>query len=166
MRYILISTVLIVLQFFIIISCNPKKQANQISEEKITQLPEVGKTEEIKTDTPEAIVDSRPEAAEVSIDTLIGRWLRPDGNYVIQINAINTDNKIDAEYFNPRPINIARAEIIADDKFRIFIEFDDRGYEGSSYDLIYDPVNDALTGKYFQATYGQSYQIGFIRLKE
>ena len=50
--------------------------------------------------------------------------------------------------------------------YRIFIEFDDEGYKGSTYDLIYDPVNDALTGKYFQATYGQTYQIGFIRLIE
>jgi hypothetical protein len=151
-----------------IISCNSNKSSEQSTTHQPVNEPEPETSEE-----PEMVDQQKEEASklmndnvETNMDTLLGRWLRPDGNYVIQIDAINDDGKLEAQYFNPRPINIARAEIIPDESFRIFIEFDDRGYEGSSYDLIYDPAGDVLTGKYFQATYGQTYQIGFIRLQE
>ena len=39
-------------------------------------------------------------------DTLNGRWLRPDGGYVLDIR-VDTTGKIDAIYLNPKPINIA-----------------------------------------------------------
>ncbi len=147
-------------------SCTDKKsndQANEQSAESLSGSDGV-KDESKKNNQPEA--DQQKLNSEIAADTVLGRWLRPDGNYVIQINSIDKNNQIDAQYFNPKPIKIARAELIADNNLRIFIEFDDEGYKGSSYDLIYDPVNDALTGKYFQATYGQTYQIGFVRLKE
>src|SRR5262245_38211615 len=41
---------------------------------------------------------------------LVGRWQRPDGGYVIEIRNVATNGKLDAGYFNPRPINVARAE--------------------------------------------------------
>ena len=114
----------------------------------------------------EATADVHKSENKINSDTLTGRWLRPDGNYIIQINSISTTGQVDAQYFNPRPIRVARAEILPDDNLRVFIEFDDTGYEGSSYDLIYDIKNDVLAGNYYQATYGQTYQIAFIRLKE
>jgi len=162
---ILLSTFFLGLIMFLS-ACNDKKAKDQV-EKKIE-----AESQNAKSPSEDRQISSVPNAdpqyknPEVSVDTILGRWLRPDGNYVIQINSIDKNNQIDAQYFNPNPIKVARAELIADDNFRIFIEFDDEGYKGSSYDLIYDPLNDALTGKYFQATYGQTYQIGFIRLKE
>jgi hypothetical protein len=164
MKYSLSLCTLVFLSFIIVFSCKPKKQeeASAIIENKTDQS-DPGDAKETKSTKTEVLAKS---IKNVSPDTLLGRWLRPDGNYIIQINAISADKKIDAQYFNPKPIKIAKAEILPDENLRIFIEFNDKGYEGSSYDLIYDPLNDALTGKYFQATYGQTYQIGFIRLKE
>ncbi|MGA9534283.1 MAG: hypothetical protein WBR24_00105, partial [Desulfobacterales bacterium] len=53
---------------------------------------------------------------------LIGRWRRPDGGYVIEIRGIDADGKIDAGYFNPRPINVARADASRDvDGLKVFI---------------------------------------------
>lgn len=162
---ILLSTFLLGLILFLS-ACNDKKAKDQVEKKAEVESQDTNSPVEDQKISSEPDVDPIHNNPEVSVDTILGRWLRPDGNYVIQINSIDKNNQIDAQYFNPNPIKIARAELIADDNFRIFIEFDDEGYKGSSYDLIYDPLNDALSGKYFQATYGQTYQIGFIRLKE
>ena len=34
---------------------------------------------------------------------LKGRWLRPDGGYIIQIRSVDGSGKMDAGYFNPGP---------------------------------------------------------------
>lgn len=102
---------------------------------------------------------------KVSADTLLGQWLRPDGNYILEISKISEDRTIVAKYFNPNPIHVARAELLMAEGLKIQVEFADKGYEGSTYDLIYDPGQDALIGTYYQATMGQTYQIGFVRVK-
>ncbi len=147
-------------------SCGDKNPKNKEENNNLTELPKQEKKAESTVSSEKQSTEPISNITEVPMDTILGRWLRPDGNYVIQINAINSENQIDAQYFNPRPIKIARAELIPADNYRIFIEFDDEGYKGSSYDLIYDPAQDILSGKYFQATYGQTYQIGFVRLTE
>ena len=165
MKNIILLCTIFLTSIILLSTCSDKKANDQDKEDSVVlQDTEKAEDDSQKNDQPE--VDQQKLNSEIAADTVLGRWLRPDGNYVIQINSIDKNNQIDAQYFNPNPIKIARAELIADNNLRIFIEFDDEGYKGSSYDLIYDPVNDALTGKYFQATYGQTYQIGFIRLKE
>ena len=166
MKYPTTLFVSIFLCLIIIGSCNKKQSVTQKDENKAEVLQKAEENEAASSESTEREAKPVKEISEISLDTLLGKWLRPDGNYVIQINAIKEDKKIDAQYFNPNPINISRAEVIPDNNLRIFIEFDDRGYEGSSYDLTYDPQNDALIGKYFQATYGQTYQIGFVRLEK
>jgi hypothetical protein len=42
-------------------------------------------------------------------ETISGRWLRPDGGYIFEIRAVDPSGKIDAHYFNPRPINVAKS---------------------------------------------------------
>ena len=42
----------------------------------------------------------------VEFQKLIGRWLRPDGGYILEISHISSDRKMEAAYFNPRPINV------------------------------------------------------------
>ncbi len=166
MKNIILLRVLLFASIIFLSSCDNKKSKSEIEEKKEAELTSADKVEVKSQEHISSSVDPITKNSEITADTILGRWLRPDGNYVIQINSIDKNNQIDAQYFNPNPIKIARAELIANDNYRIFIEFDDEGYKGSSYDLIYDPLNDALAGKYFQATYGQTYQIGFVRLKE
>ena len=96
---------------------------------------------------------------------LIGRWRRPDGGYVIEIRAIDADGKIDAGYFNPRPINVARAEASRDvDGLKVFIELQDVGYPGATYTLIYNPRQNVLEGLYYQPAAGQTFAVVFAPL--
>ena len=42
---------------------------------------------------------------------ILGKWVRPDGGYILEICNIHKDGKVEAKYFNPQPIHIAKAEI-------------------------------------------------------
>jgi hypothetical protein len=97
---------------------------------------------------------------------LIGRWVRTDGGYVIEIRNIDARGNVDAGYYNPRAINVSRAnasKLGADSK--VFIELRDTGYPGSTYTLIYDTDKDLLPGVYYQAAQGQKYNVVFLRMK-
>jgi len=97
-------------------------------------------------------------------ENLIGRWLRPDGGYIIEIRKIGADGRMDAAYLNPRPINVARAEASwKKGKQEVFIELQDKGYPGSTYTLVYQPDQDVLTGIYFQAALNQPFEVVFVR---
>jgi hypothetical protein len=97
---------------------------------------------------------------------LIGRWERPDGGYILEINEILKDGKLKASYYNPRPINVARAEFSRKDgTLTVFVELRDVNYPGSKYNLKYDPVTDKLIGTYFQAVQGETYAVEFNRSK-
>ena len=48
--------------------------------------------------------------ARAGFDRLQGRWQRPDGGYILEIREIDGSGKMVAAYFNPRPINVSRAE--------------------------------------------------------
>ena len=103
----------------------------------------------------------------IDIAALIGRWQRPDGGYVIAILKSHADGKLDAAYYNPSPINIARAEFLQkENKVSIFIELRDDGYPGSTYNLDYDPKHDILIGTYFHATLKRNFKIIFRRVKK
>ena len=97
---------------------------------------------------------------------IIGSWIRPDGGYVLEIKKIGKDGTLKAAYFNPRPINVARAELNSQTgEATIFVELRDVNYPGSKYNLRYDPKTDRLVGTYFQAVEGVSYNIEFVRNK-
>jgi hypothetical protein len=99
-------------------------------------------------------------------EALEGRWLRPDGGYIIQIRSVDGSGKIDAGYFNPRPINVSKAEAKQESgKLKVFIELRDTGYPGSTYTLTYDPKDDELRGVYYQAAMKQSFDVYFTRMK-
>ena len=97
---------------------------------------------------------------------LEGRWVRPDGGYVLELRDIKKDGSLKAAYFNPRPVNVhqatweSRAGVIT-----VFVELRDINYPGSKYDLQYDPKSDRLKGAYFQAVEKQTYAIEFVRSK-
>src|SRR4029077_17230524 len=99
-------------------------------------------------------------------DTLNGRWLRPDGGYVLEIRAVDPSGKVDGVYLNPKPINIAKAEATRDGSTtKVFVELRAPNYPGSTYTLAYDREHDQLHGTYFQAALQQKFDVGFVRVK-
>jgi len=107
-----------------------------------------------------------PRAQEPSTQRLIGNWMRTDGGYIIAVRSVDPEGRVDAAYFNPRKINVSRAEAAVKGKTaKLFIELRDEGYPGSTYTLEYDSTNDALVGVYFQAVLQQSFNVMLVRLK-
>jgi len=105
-------------------------------------------------------------AADQDFRALNGRWLRPDGGYILEIRDVDASGKMDAAYLNPRPIHVARAEATRDGSaLKVFVELRAPGYPGSTYTLTYDPKRDQLEGVYFQAALQQSFDVVFIRMK-
>lgn len=96
---------------------------------------------------------------------LKGRWVRPDGGYVIDVRSVAADGQLDAAYANPRPLPFARAAATVEGKtLKLFFELRAGGYNGSTYTLQYDPADDTLKGEYFQAVAQQKYPVRFHRL--
>jgi hypothetical protein len=113
-----------------------------------------------------AAADTPQPAGIIDEQRLAGRWVRPDGGYVLELKEIGKDGTVKAAYFNPRPINVSRAEIRRSEaEITVFIELRDVNYPGSTYNLRYNPGIDRLTGTYFQAVQGETYRIEFIRAK-
>jgi hypothetical protein len=99
-------------------------------------------------------------------ESLLGRWQRPDGGYILEIRNIASDGNAEVRYLNPRPIHVARAEVsTSGDKVKLFVELQDVGYPGSTYTLVYDPKKDILLGIYFQAGMGQYFDVVFVRMR-
>jgi hypothetical protein len=48
-------------------------------------------------------------AKTIDKNLIVGNWLRTDSDYRIQISKINEDGTIEAQYFNPNPINVGKA---------------------------------------------------------
>jgi len=112
----------------------------------------------------------RAEAPAAQVDgtfaTLPGRWVRPDGGYVIDIKGVDASGKLDASYANPNPLPFSRAEATRDgNTIKLFFELRAGGYNGSTYTLTYDPASDTLKGVYFQAIAQQKFDIYFMRYK-
>ena len=106
--------------------------------------------------------------SQVQIDfkRLEGRWVRPDGGYILELRGIKKDGSVTAAYYNPRPIKVYRAELRRKEgKISLMVELRDVNYPGSTYDLQYDPANDRLKGTYFQAVERQTFNIEFVRLR-
>ena len=104
--------------------------------------------------------------ADGAFATLPGRWVRPDGGYVINIKSVDASGKLDASYANPNPLPFSRAEATRDgNTIKLFFELRAGGYNGSTYTLTYDPASDTLKGVYFQAVAQQKFEIYFMRYK-
>jgi hypothetical protein len=106
-----------------------------------------------------------PEA-KAGFENLPGRWLRPDGGYILDIKNVDANGKLAAGYFNPRPINVSRAEASREGTAtKVFIELRDTNYPGATYNLTYDQEQDQLKGVYFQPALQQSFDVVFVRMK-
>jgi hypothetical protein len=97
---------------------------------------------------------------------LLGNWIRTDADYKIKISEVLKDGKLNAGYFNPKSIHVAKATWTnAKGVLKIYIELRDENYPGSNYSLTYYPEKDLLTGKYFQAVSGETFDVIFTRIK-
>jgi uncharacterized protein (DUF2147 family) len=106
------------------------------------------------------------EKANTDFGTLKGRWLRPDGGYILSVKDVDPGGKLDAAYYNPRPINVSKAQVTREGAtLKVFVELRDAGYPGSTYTLVYDPKTDRLGGVYYQAAIGQRFDVFFVRSK-
>lgn len=115
---------------------------------------------------PAARESAQATGAKGDFAPLKGRWMRPDGGYLIEIKAIDANGKMVAAYFNPRPINVSVAETALEGTtIKVFIELRDVNYPGATYNLTYDPRGDQLKGVYFQPALRQSFDVFFVRLK-
>ena len=100
------------------------------------------------------------------LQRLEGRWVRPDGGYVLELSEIKKDGSLKASYFNPRPIKVFTAKWSRkEEKINLFVELRDVNYPGSIYSLQYDAATDRLKGTYFQAVEKQTFSIEFMRAK-
>ena len=105
--------------------------------------------------------EARPEFA-----ILHGRWVRPDGGYVITIRSADAGGKLDASYANPAPLPFAAAQASRDgNTLKVFLELQAGGYNGSTYTLSYDPSKDILKGVYYQAVARQRFDVYFVRAR-
>jgi hypothetical protein len=105
-----------------------------------------------------------PKKEKPNFDNLVGNWVRPDGGYVIEIRRIHPDGKVDAAYFNPRPIHVSRSNVSEENGIiQLFVELQGQGYPGSTYTLKYNSDLDALVGVYFQAVIKQQFDVVFQR---
>lgn len=95
---------------------------------------------------------------------LIGRWVRPDGGYILQIRNIQSDSNLEAAYLNPNPINISKANVsFKAGEIEVLVELRDKYYPGSYYTLTYDPKTDRLIGVYHHLGLGQAINVFFLR---
>lgn len=95
---------------------------------------------------------------------LRGRWLRPDGGYVLEVRSVADDGRADAAYFNPNPIHVAWARIASTGgALKLEAELRDVNYPGCLYKLTYVPERDQLVGTYFQAQMQETHEIFFVR---
>jgi hypothetical protein len=98
-------------------------------------------------------------------ERLVGRWLRSDADYTIEIASVGPDGKLDARYFNPGPIHVSRAETATQDgKLLMALELQDKNYPGNFYALMYDPGSDSLSGVYNHLGLNQQYEVTFSRI--
>jgi hypothetical protein len=110
------------------------------------------------------VANQSAPAAAPGFAKLKGRWLRPDGGYILEIHNVEADGKMDATYNNPKPIHVAKAEASqAGATTKVFVELRDVHYPGSTYNLTYAAESDQLTGIYYQAALQQQFEVVFVR---
>jgi len=109
-----------------------------------------------------------PPAAKPSaeLQKLKGRWLRPDGGYILEIKQVDANGQLEAAYFNPNPIRVTSsfAKMNGDD-IKVFIELNDVNYPGCKYELNYISAAGLMAGTYFQAAINQTFDVVFERAR-
>jgi hypothetical protein len=102
---------------------------------------------------------------ETVSEKLIGKWLRNDGVYSLEIKSVNENGTLDIAYFNPNSIELGRTEwMMYKGKLHVLVEL--KGpYILSNYQLVYDEETKRLVGTFFQAIEQETYSIYFEKAK-
>ena len=83
---------------------------------------------------------------------------------MIAIRNIDPNGQLEAMYFNPNPLPFAKAQASQQGAtLRASFELRAGGYDGSTYELAYDPASDRLKGTYYQAVAKQKFDVNFVR---
>ena len=107
-----------------------------------------------------------PDREVVDKNLFVGDWIRTDASYLIKIRKVNNDGSLEAQYFNPKPINVESANWEESyGNLKIIVILRDVNYPGSKYTLNYLPDRDILAGDYFQAVQGLNFYVEFVRNK-
>ena len=158
----IISKFFIGVAFLILASCN--QPAGNSKDNAAIKSAESGNSagKTVPSNGPEVgVVAGKPDQ-----NMLVGVWERTDGSYLLKIKSATAAGKLDAGYFNPKSINVARAEwVVQDKKMVVGVELRDVNYPGSTYTLEYLPKDEKLVGNYFQAVEGVNYEVEFVRKK-
>jgi hypothetical protein len=119
--------------------------------------------------TTPAVAKPAATAVPEPVRKVLGRWLRADGGYILELKNAEMSGVLEAAYFNPerpKPINVSRAIWMqGGEGLQVVVELNDVGYPGATYVLTHDPQNDQLVGKYNQPAMQQSFDIEFVRQK-
>ena len=98
---------------------------------------------------------------------IVGQWVRASGGYVLDIQNVQSDGKLEAVYLNPKSINVSKASAnIQTGRIELFVELRDKYYPGSYYTLTYDSKTDLLIGVYHHLGIGQNINVFFSRKPE
>lgn len=98
------------------------------------------------------------------VKKILGRWVRVDGGYVLELRNPDVSGALEGGYFNPKPIKVSRAIWMQGGQgLQVVVELNDVGYPGATYVLSHDAQNDRLVGQYTQPAMQQSFDIEFIR---
>lgn len=104
-----------------------------------------------------------------AVKKVLGRWIRADGGYILELRNAEISGVIEAKYFNPerpKPINVSRSIWMQGGSgLQVVVELNDVGYPGATYVLSHDAENDRLVGQYTQPAMQQSFDIEFVRQK-
>ena len=122
------------------------------------------------TTTPAAAPAAAQPAAKAApavpeaVKKLLGRWMRSDGGYVLELRNPDLSGVLEASYFNPKPIKVSRAIWMQGAAgLQVMVELNDVGYPGATYVLNHDAQSDRLVGKYTQPAMQQTFDIEFER---
>ena len=116
------------------------------------------------TNNTEDTLHSNKKAVDKNL--LAGDWVRTDASYLIKINKVSEDGTLETQYFNPKPINVGKANWEeSHGNLTITVELRDVNYPGSTYTLSYLPDRDVLAGEYYQAVQGATFYVEFVRKK-
>lgn len=104
--------------------------------------------------------------APAEVRKMLGRWLRSDGTYELELKGADKTGVVEAAYFNPKSIHVSRSIWMRGaEGLQIVVELNDVGYPGATYVLSHDPKEDRLFGKYNQPQMGQTFEVDFVRKK-
>lgn len=140
-----------------------QKQAAPAGEAATAPAP-AAKTAAAATNAPAPAAAAPAAAVPEGVAKLLGRWVRSDGGYVLELRNPDSSGKLEAKYLNPKPINVSRAIWMRGGQgLQVAVELNDVGYPGATYVLSHDVQTDRLVGQYTQPQMQQTYEIEFIR---